>query len=224
MARVSAQVALAGIGIAVVLILGLTLVVDQVDPVRRTISEYALVPELKPIFDVGVLAFAVATVAALLALAGARIVRWWSVGSAGLVLGAAGLVAVVVFEKVNWAVGPSLTGYIHRYASLVAFVALPVAAIAIGRAGRAAWPRAAGWARWTGTAALAWFSPILVGVAQRPLTGVSWWRAIPLGLVERGLALTVVLAVGALAVWGLVAAHSLRRSEVLRGIAPADAG
>lgn len=215
MARVSAQVALAGIGVAVVSILGLMLVTDAVDPVRRTISEYALVPELKPVFDLGVLAFAVAAVATAVALVRAGLVRPWSVGTAGLGLGAAGLVAVVVFEKVNWAVGPSLTGYIHRYASLVAFVALPVAAIAVGRAGRAGWPRAAGWARWTGIAALAWFTPILVGFAQRPLTGVSWWRAIPLGLIERGLALTVVLAVAALAVWGLAATRrpaSLRSS------------
>jgi hypothetical protein len=212
--RVCAQVALLGIGIAVVLVLGLTLAVDQVDPVRRTISEYALVPGLKPIFDVGVLAFAAAAVAVLVALLRAGIVRPWSVGSAGLVLGAAGLVAVVVFEKVNWAVGPSLSGYVHRYASVVAFVALPVAAIAVGRAGRAAWPRLAGWSRWTGVAALAWFTPILVGFAQRPLTGVSWWRAIPLGLVERGLALTVVVTVGVLAVWGLAAARRIPARDV----------
>jgi uncharacterized membrane protein YhaH (DUF805 family) len=206
--RVWARVALAGVGTAVVF-LGLTFLVDEVDPVRRTLSEYALLDGVKPLFDLGVLAFAAAAAATAFALVRAGAVRPWSVPTVGLALGALGLVTVVVFEKTNWAVGPSLGGTIHRYASLLAFVALPVAAIAVRQA------RAA---RWAGIVSLLWFAPIVVGFAQRPFTGVSWWRAIPLGLVERGLALSEVVAVGLLALW----VHSRARREDPRGVlAPA---
>ncbi|GAA4713013.1 DUF998 domain-containing protein [Pseudonocardia yuanmonensis] len=207
---------LAGSGIAVVLVLGLTLTVGQVDPIRRTISEYALLDGVKPVFDTGVLAFAAAVLCVLVALVRAGLVRSASGASAGLVLAAVGLGAVVVFEKTNWAVGPSVGGTIHRYASLVAFLALPIAAILVVRRFRRAaavgpeprpGARHAGWTRWLAVVSLLWFTPILVGFAQRPFTGVSWWRAVPLGLVERGLALTEVLVLVALAVWGLTAAR-----------------
>ncbi|MCE0762684.1 DUF998 domain-containing protein [Pseudonocardia kujensis] len=204
---------LLGAGAAVVLILGLTLTVGRVDPIRRTISEYALHADLEPLFDAGVLAFAGATLCVLVALVRAGLARAVSGASAGLVLAVAGLVAVVVFEKTNWAVGPSVGGTIHRCASLVAFLTLPVTAILVARRYRRAvaasgpgpWARNAAWARWLGVASLLWFTPILVGFAQRPFTGVSWWQAVPLGLVERGLALTEVLVVVVLALWGTVA-------------------
>jgi hypothetical protein len=205
---------LAGAGIAVVLVLGLTLTVGQVDPIRRTISEYALHDGLKPVFDTGVVAFGAAALCVLVALVRAGLVRAVSGTSAGLVLAAVGLVAVVVFEKTNWAVGPSVGGTIHRYASLVAFLALPVAAILVARRYRRAaadgpeprpQARQAAWTRWLAVASLLWFTPILAGFAQRPFTGVSWWQAVPLGLIERGLALTEVLVVVALALWGVAA-------------------
>ena len=46
------------------------------------------------------------------------------------------LVVVVAFEKIDWSVGPTPTGYVHRYASLLAFFCLPAAALALGRAWR----------------------------------------------------------------------------------------
>ncbi|MCE3552448.1 DUF998 domain-containing protein [Pseudonocardia sp. RS11V-5] len=160
-------------------------------------------------FDAGVLAFAGAALCVPVALVRAGLLRVVSGASAGLVLAAAGLVAVVVFEKTNWAVGASVGGTIHRYASLAAFLALPVAAVLVARRYRRAavpdvgpWDRNAAWVRWLGVASLLWFTPILVGFVQRPFTGVSWWQAVPLGLVERGLALTEVLLVVALALWG----------------------
>lgn len=212
--RAFALAGLVGAGIAVVLILGLTLTVGRVDPVRRTISEYALHTDLKPVFDVGVLAFAAAALCVLVAHVRAGLARAVSGVSTGLVLAAVGLVAVVVFEKTNWAVGPSVGGTIHRYASLVAFLALPVGAILVARRYRRAtapergpWARQAAWARWLAVASLLWFTPILVGFVQRPFTGVSWWQAVPLGLIERGLALTEVLVVVALGLWGLAAAR-----------------
>jgi hypothetical protein len=195
----AALAGLVGAALAVVLVLGLTLGVDQVDPVQRTISEYGLLAAYAPVFDAGVLAFVAAVLGALVALVRSGILRPRSVGAIGLVLGALGLVAVVVFEKTNWSVGPSVGGYVHRYASLVAFLALPVAAIAAARGHRGAPAR---WARWLGVASLLWFVPILGAIALGPVTGLPWWQAVPLGLVERGLALTEVLAVVALAWWG----------------------
>ena len=92
--------------------------------------------------------------------------------------------------------GKGISGVIHRYASLIAFFALPVATLAAtrGRDG-AAWPRR------LAVAALVWLGAILSGVALRPLSGVPWWQFLPLGIMERGLALTEVAIVVALAVW-----------------------
>ncbi len=76
----------------------------------------------------------------------------------------------------------SLGGTIHRYASLVAFLALPVAALVVtrGRPGFAAWPRL------LAAAALTWLAAILSGVLLRPFSGVPWWQFLPLGIMERG--------------------------------------
>ncbi|GAA1868502.1 DUF998 domain-containing protein [Pseudonocardia ailaonensis] len=202
--RALSSAALAGLALAVVLILGLTLFVSDVDPVRRTISEYGLQPEYRTIFDMGVLAFAAACVLVAAALPRAGIAGWGA--ATGLGVAALGLATVVVFEKTDWSVGPSLGGSIHRYASLVAFLVLPVAAIVAARGHRGAH---AAWSRWLGVASLAWFLPIVAGFALRPVTGRSWWQTIPLGLVERGLALTEVLTVAALAIWGLAASRAV---------------
>jgi hypothetical protein len=37
--------------------------------------------------------------------------------------------------------------------------------------------------------------------ALRPFTGVPWWQLVPLGLVERGLAITAVVTVVVLGRW-----------------------
>ena len=114
------------------------------------------------------------------------------------------LVVVVAFEKTNWSIGPSVSGYIHRYASLAAFIALPVAALALGRRWRRdpQFGRLRGLdaARWAGVS-LGWLSTIFLGVFLRPLTGVPWWQFVPLGLVERGLAVTEVVAVVVMGAW-----------------------
>ena len=43
-------------------------------------------------------------------------------------------------------------------------------------------------------------------MALRPLTGVPWWQFVPLGLVERGLAVTEVVAVVVMGAWAWRAA------------------
>ncbi|MHA6792579.1 DUF998 domain-containing protein [Pseudonocardia bannensis] len=200
----------AGAAASVLLVGLLHVIVDpaQVNPVRRTISEYAL-GEYKLIFDAGVLALALGSVAVLVGLIRTRVLRAASAPAVLLAVWSVSLVVVVAFEKTNWSIGPSVGGYIHRYASLVAFLSLPIGALLVARQ----WRRHAGWgghARWThrlAAVSLVWLAPILAGFALRPLTGVPWWRAVPLGLLERGLAATEVALVVALGLWAAARAR-----------------
>ena len=186
----------------VLAVLGLHVVAADVDPVRRTLSQYALGP-WKPVFDAAVLAVAVGSLAVLAGLARARLVRLRGVAVTLLAAWSAFLVVVVAFEKIDWSVGPTTTGYLHRYASLVAFFCLPAAALALGRrwCGDARFRSVARTTWWLGVASLAWLAPILLGFAVRSLTGVPWWQFVPLGLFERGLALTEVAALLVMGVW-----------------------
>ncbi|GEL22127.1 hypothetical protein PSU4_10810 [Pseudonocardia sulfidoxydans NBRC 16205] len=224
---VRALAALGGIGVAAaILLVGALHVVaaDRVDPVRRTISEYALGADAW-MFDVGVVALALGSVAVILALTRADVLRPRSGATVLLGIWAVGMLTVVVFEKTNWSIGPSLGGYIHRYASLVAFLALPLGALLLARAQRGVPGVLAHrvWTRVLALASLGWFLPILWGFAMRPVTGRSWWNAVPLGLVERGLALTEVLLVAVLALWAAHAAGSRSRTPAPGLPAPARA-
>ena len=51
------------------------------------------------------------------------------------------------------------------------------------------------------------FGVIVGAVLLEPVTGVRWWRAIPLGAVERTLALVEVVTVLALGWWASRAAR-----------------
>jgi uncharacterized membrane protein YozB (DUF420 family) len=194
--RLLAALGISGAGVAVVLV-GLlhVLAAGQVDPVRRTISEYAL-GTYQTLFDVGVLGLALGSLLIAVALVRAGVARPPSAALLGA--WALALVLVVVFEKANWSVGPSVGGYIHRYASLVAFVCLPVAALLMVR-GRS--ETHAVWSRWLAALSLLWLGSIITGVVLRPFTGVPWWQFLPLGIVERGLALTEVAVVVVLGLW-----------------------
>ena len=197
------------VGAGVVTVLALHVLAPEVAPLRRTLSQYALGP-WKSTFDAGVLAVAAGSAAVLTALVRTGLVRRRGAAAGLLAAWSACLVVVVAFEKIDWSVGPTPTGYLHRYASLVAFFCLPAAALALGRAwrGDARWSRLAGWTRWLGLAALAWLAPILLGFVLRPLTGVPWWQFVPLGLFERGVALTEVAAVLVMALWAARAART----------------
>jgi hypothetical membrane protein len=181
---------------AAVLLIGILHVVppsSQVSATRRTISEYALLAD-GWVFNLGVIALAVGSLAVLVSLIGRQVVKPVSLTSALVVAWSACLLLIVAFPKHNWALGGgSVSGSIHRVASVVAFVALPLAAILVGRATRSAWPV------WLGVASLLWFAVILGAVAAQPFTGIRWWLAIPLGAVERGMLFTEVLAVTSLA-------------------------
>jgi hypothetical protein len=170
----------------------------SVSPVRRTISEYALL-EHAWLFNTAVLLVAGGSAVTLLALVRAGLSRPVSLGSLALAAWCAALAGVVAFPKHNWAIGPSMTGEVHRGLSLAAFVSLPLAAIAVGWAGRHSW-----WGRGSivlGVVSLLAFAPIPIAYLAEPYTGVRWWRAIALGLVERGLALSQAVTVLVLALW-----------------------
>ncbi|SFB20082.1 Protein of unknown function [Amycolatopsis marina] len=171
---------------------------SEISPIRRTISEYAL-SENKWLFDLSVALIAAGSAIAIVLLVRHRLLRPVSLAFPLFAAWVLGLVMIVIFPKTDWSVGPSLGGSIHRVASLMAFLCLP---IAIMLAARAVFAHAPRWRRATqalGAAALLWFTPILVAVLVMAAGGPPWWRSIPLGLVERGLALTEVLAVAALA-------------------------
>ncbi|MFI5938491.1 hypothetical protein [Actinoplanes sp. NPDC051494] len=78
---------------------------------------------------------------------------------------------------------------------MVAFLSLPVAAILAGL------PRRRLLVVVAGVGALVCFTPILWALLSEPWTGVRWWRAIPLGTVERILGLAEVAVLLLLARW-----------------------
>lgn len=209
-----AGLAAAGLGMTglSVLLIGMLHVLpptDRISPMTRTISEYALGSN-GWLFDLAVLALAAGSAAVLLGLARAGVVRARGAGSWLLALWAVSLVVLVIFEKHNWQVGPSVGGSIHRVASLVAFLSLPIGALVIAGVGArvARWRAPSALTRGAALVALACFSPLVYAIALSVTTGVSWWRVFPLGAVERVLGLSEVLVVLALGWWALRAARS----------------
>jgi len=202
-----ATVGTAGVALSVLLVTALHVVVGpaRVNPLRRTISEYAF-SEYDWMFNAGVLALAVGSAAVLVALVRTGLVPAASTAAALLATWSTALVLVVAFEKIDWSVGPSLGGYIHRYSGLLAFTSLPVAALLVARCWRRD-PRERRYATttwWLALASLAWLLPMIGWFVLRS-TGVR--LPVPLGLMERGLALTEVAAVLALGWWATRAAR-----------------
>jgi hypothetical protein len=200
--RTSVAISLAGVaalavGAALVLLLQVIPPTDEISATRRTISEYGL-SEHKWVFDLAVVLVALGSAAGLAVLG-----RQHRLPTAAAVLGAlwtAGLLVIVAFPKPDWATvsRSDFGGTLHRVASVVAFVALPLAVLI---AARTAFPRspARRWlARVPAIASLGWFAVILGAVVVAATADGRWWTLIPLGLVERGMALTELLALGVL--------------------------
>ncbi|MET0866188.1 MAG: DUF998 domain-containing protein [Nakamurella sp.] len=212
LARVLAGFGIAGALVAVIGVGTLHLLPQtaDIDIVRRTISEYALT-ELGWVFNLGVAGLAIGSLAILASLVLAGRARGGSLGIALGLIWSAALLVVMVFPKHNWAVGPSTNGSIHRVASIVAFVCLPVAVLLLTRrpgGSRGRRPIPARLASWLAIGSLAWFGVLLGAWALTPITGKPWWQAVPLGVVERGLVISEVLAVIALGCWALCAPTS----------------
>jgi hypothetical protein len=222
LARLLAAVGLAGVAIVVILIgvLHVLPATSGISPVSRTISEYALT-DVGWMFNLGVLSLVAGSLAIFAAVVRAGLAR---PGSVGIWLGgcwSAALTVIVLFPKHNWAVGPSANGQIHRAASIVAFLCLPIAVLLLTRrrgVPRRDRPVAARFAWWLAVASLAWFVPIVGALALSSAIRTPWWQAIPLGLVERGLVMCEVLSIIALGVWVLTAT---RRTRSPRPASPA---
>jgi hypothetical protein len=190
----------------------------RLDWKTRTISQYALL-ENGWAFNTATLLLAAGSTAILAALVRAHLIGVTSGAAAALVLWVLGLVGVVWFEKHNWAVGPSTSGDIHRVAGLMAFLSVPAAALLAGVPWlRRPYPRApAVVVTIAGVMSYLCFTPLLWAVLAEPWTGVRWWRAIPLGAVERLLGFSEVLTLLLLAWWAWRAAGV---SQPVRAVTP----
>jgi hypothetical protein len=202
MVRALGWVGVVGAALAMVLVLGLDATLGGQSHRRggalrgATISEYVYTSG-SWVFVVAVLMLAATSAALLYGLIRAGRVRSLSAGSVLMTLWVVGLVAVVAFPKHNWVTGPSLSGTVHRYATLVAFIALPIAVLLIAT-GREVAARAA---RWLAVIGIGWLTVLFGAIVVGIVTGQRWWTLIPLGLVERGIAGFEVAALIALGVW-----------------------
>jgi hypothetical protein len=185
---------------------------DEISPLRRTLSQYALTSN-KWLFDVAVLLIALGSALAFAAVVRSGRMPFYAGPVVLGVLWIASLLVVVVFTKTNWTYGPSIGGTIHRYASVVGFVSLPIAVIMMARK---AFPDRPAWrwvARGFSVVSLAWFGLIIIGVIRMAAGYGPWWLFVPIGLVERVIALTAVAAILTVSL-GLA---SKRRDEVPAG-------
>ncbi len=201
MVRALSWIGVFGAAAAIVVVLGLDATLGGQSVRGRqlrgaTISEYAYTSGSWA-FVAAVLTLAGTSLALLYGLIRAGRVRPWSAGSVAMLLWVVALLAIVAFPKHNWVTGPSLSGTVHRYATLVAFVALPVAVLLIAR-GSAGAARAA---RWLTAIGIGWLAVLFGAIAVGIVTGQRWWTLIPLGLVERGIAGFEVAALIALGLW-----------------------
>jgi Protein of unknown function (DUF998) len=171
---------------------------DEISPLRRTLSQYALTSN-KWLFDGAVLLVALGSALGFVAVVRASGVAYYAAPVLLGVLWIASLLTIVAFTKTNWVTGPSIGGVIHRYASVVGFVSAPIAVILLAHKvfpDRPLWRAAA---RGFGVVSLAWFGVIIVGFV-RMLAGYGpWWQFVPIGLVQRVMALAAIAAIGTLA-------------------------
>jgi hypothetical protein len=184
-------------GAVLVLLLQFVPPTNAISPLRRTISEYGLSTN-KWIFNLALILIALGS-AVLFAVHALRQTLPASALFAGAIW-TASLLVIVAFPKTDWAVGPSAGGTVHRIASVIGFVCLPIGLlIASGRAfpGDTLWRWAA---RILSITSLGWFALILTGVFVMLSGGGPWWTFVPLGLVQRLMALNELLAVATLAV------------------------
>lgn len=194
-------------GVVLMLALHVLPPTNEISPVRRTLSQYALGPN-KWVFDLAVLLVAVGSALAFAVLVRQGIVRPLSGCTVLGALWILSLLVIIWFTKTDWTVGPSMGGKIHRYASVVGFVSLPLAVLVLARR---AFPASAGWrlaAQGFGLASLASFGLIVVGVVRMAGGGGPWWLFVPLGLVERAITLTAVAALTVVVLGLLVRAKS----------------
>jgi hypothetical protein len=205
----SAGLTLLSVGSLLILLLHVLPPSDRVNPMTRTISEYALGAN-GWMFDLGVLALAVGSMAVLAGLVRAGVVRALGGTSLFITLWSASLTVLVIFEKYDYQNGghTGASGMIHRMASLVAFLSLPLAVLLASRGAarrNPGWRRPAAWTRWAGIVSCACLSLLIYAIVRSLFTDVSWWRVFPLGAMERLIALSDIVAVSVLGIWARTA-------------------
>ena len=140
-----------------------------ISPVDLTISEYALASSGWA-FGLGVLILAGASLSLFAAMVMSRRMPLLSSASVFATLWSAGLVVLVLVPKAPYTATEGAGGDVHRYASFVAFVSLPIAVLLAARSTADRRP----WARWLSIASLAcscrwsWPWPIRVSPVERP--------------------------------------------------------
>jgi hypothetical protein len=192
--RILSALALAGLATGAVLVLLLQVIppTDTISPLTRTISEYGLSANAW-LFNLAILLVAAGSTLGFAALIRRKTVTSRSPATVFAALWVLSLLVIVWFPKTNWAHGPSDGGTVHRVASVVGFVCLPVAVLLAAGATKRPGPT-----RVLAIVSLLWFAVILGAVGVAAATHTHWWELIPLGLVERLLALTELLALGSL--------------------------
>jgi hypothetical protein len=210
-----ARVGLATIGVAAALILTLDVIyATEFALVRRTISQHQLGPT-GWVFGVAMALLAAGSVAIVVSLVRQRLSSASSAGVAALLVWSAGLLIVGVFPKHDWSVGPSMSGSIHRAAGFVAFLSLPLAAllIAVPWWRHPRWRRPARLVTALGAASMVWIAGVAMVIVPATMDGQRWYRVLPLGVVERGLALLEVATLIALGIWAASRAQRSRNRE-----------
>jgi hypothetical protein len=120
------------VGAALIVLLQVLPPTDRIGPVRRTISEYALSSN-KWIFDLAVALVALGSAVGFAALIRQRRVAAFSAASLFCALWTVSLLMIMAYPKHNWAIGPSADGRVHRVASIVAFICMPIAVLLASR-------------------------------------------------------------------------------------------
>lgn len=183
-------------GAALILVLHVVPPTSAIDPITVTISEYGRT-SLGWVFAVAVVMIAAGSTSAIVLFVLSRQMRAFSVASGALMLWVLGMLGVAIFPKADWSTGATLDGYVHRAASVVAFVGLAVAiaALIIGDRHASALTRViparrlSTQARVAATACVvaASLSIVVLGayITVSEVRGVAWWTILPLGLLER---------------------------------------
>lgn len=188
-------------------------------PGSSTISAY-FYTEWAWLFNAALVALVLGSVALIAGLLRADPQRIRSIGLWLLTVSAVGLALVLIFPKTDWSIGDSLAGRIHRIASLVAFLTAPLGMIALTRRSARPTGRAGHLAQaafWLAIGALAWLTPMVVAAIRMFAGGPPWWRAYPLGLMERGIVGFEIAAMIALAISLALTARPPARSRTLAG-------
>ncbi|QIG38996.1 DUF998 domain-containing protein [Microbacterium sp. 4R-513] len=199
------ELACLALGVLLIGVLHVVAPTNGIDPLRLTISQYGRSP-LAAEFVTGVILIAVGSAATLVLLVRTGVCRPLSVPSVGMALWVLGMLGVALFPKADWAAGATWVGYLHRSASVIAFLALPIAILALAarearRRGRLR--RDSGFDHRLLTMALVLGSAILLAIvvagvliAIAESTGTPWWILFPIGLGERVLVGAELVALG----------------------------